>query len=89
MAPKVVSPLEEFLPWAIRPLAKRFLRPNKKSQVTRESFLSNPFLKFFSPSQTKETPSNIPKKEFYKFTKLENISVEYLEIICKNFTPRY
>jgi len=98
MAPKSVSPLEEFIPWAIRPLAKRLLRPNnnKKSQVTREAFLSNPFLKFFSPKKESSSFFNfdnshdvhdIPKNDFYKFSKLEDISVEYLLIICKDFTP--
>ncbi|CAI2166683.1 14470_t:CDS:2 [Funneliformis geosporum] len=56
MAPNVVSPFEEYIPWAIRPLAKRLLHLN----VT---------------------------KEFYKFSKLEDISVEYLLLICKDFTP--
>jgi hypothetical protein len=100
MAPKTGSPFEEFIPWAIRPLAKRIFRPNNnKTQVTREAFLANnPFVKFFSPK--KETSSlfnfNIPqnfdendvtKKEFYKFSKLEDISIEYLLLICKDFTP--
>src|SRR4051794_38287338 len=91
MAPKVVSPFEEYIPWAIRPLAKRIFRQNKKSQTTRETFSSNPFLKFFSPSPRKESfyniPQDVPKKEFYKFSKLEDISVEYLLLICKDFTP--
>jgi len=91
MAPKVVSPFEEYIPWAIRPLAKRLFRQNKKSQTTRDTFSSNPFLKFFSPSPRNESfyniPQDVPKKEFYKFSKLEDISVEYLLLICKDFTP--
>ncbi|CAG8435428.1 982_t:CDS:2 [Funneliformis mosseae] len=95
MAPKVVSPFEEFIPWAIRPLAKRLLRSSKKTKATtntttRESFLSNPFLKFFSPSTTTKDNSSFNlnvTKEFYKFSKLEDISVEYLLLICKDFTP--
>jgi hypothetical protein len=100
MAPKAVTPFEEFIPWAIRPLAKRIFRPNnnnknnKKSNVTREDFLANnPFVKFFSPK--KESSFNyhdfdeqeVTKEEFYKFSKLEDISIEYLLLICKDFTP--
>lgn len=87
MAPKTVSPFEEFIPWAIRPLAKRLLRPNKKSH---EQFLSNPLLKFFSPKKESfnfDNSRDVPKKEFYKFSKLENISVEYLLLICRDFSP--
>jgi len=94
MAPNVVSPFEEYIPWAIRPLAKRIFRQNKKSQTTREAFSANPFLKFFSPSPRKESslfnfnaPQDVSKKEFYKFSELEDISVEYLLLICKDFTP--
>jgi hypothetical protein len=87
MAPKTATPFEEFLPWAIRPLAKRIFRPNnnnnKKSQTTRDI---NPFFKFFAPFPRKES-QDVPKKEFYKFSKLEDISVEYLLLICKDFTP--
>ncbi|RIA87435.1 hypothetical protein C1645_287726 [Glomus cerebriforme] len=99
MAPKTVSPLEEYIPWAIRPLAKRLLRPNKNSQVKRDvrdvNFLTNPFIKFFSPKKNDTTLFNFDnfnydvsqKKEFYKFSKLEDISIEYLLLICKDFTP--
>ncbi|EXX77359.1 uncharacterized protein OCT59_005760 [Rhizophagus irregularis] len=104
MAPKTsATPFEEFIPWAIRPLAKRIFRPNSpnnknnKSHVTREAFLaSNPFIKFFSPKKESSFNFNnnnfndeedVTKKEFYKFSKLEDISIEYLLLICKDFTP--
>jgi len=94
MAPKSVTPFEEYIPWAIRPLAKRLLRSNnnKKSQAKKDVF-SNPFIKFFSPKQETSSLFNFDnfnepkKKEFYKFSKLENISIEYLLLICKDFTP--
>jgi len=92
MAPNTVTPFEEYIPWAIRPLAKRIFRNNKKSQTTtttRDAFSSNPFLKFFSPRKESfdVIPQDAPKKEFYKFSKLEDISVEYLLLICQDFTP--
>jgi hypothetical protein len=91
MAPRDATTLEEYLPWAIRPLAKRFLRPNKRptKAASRESFFSNSFAKFFSPpaSPTKEKFHSNLEKEFYKFSKLEDISIEYLLLICKDFTP--
>ena len=61
-------------------------------QAKKEAFSSNPFLNFFSSLSAKDSSSfnasrNNPKKEFYKFSKLENISVEYLMIVCRDFTP--
>jgi len=91
MAPKAGTPFEEYIPWAIRPLAKRLFRPNKKSsaQAKKEAFSSNSFLKFFSSLSTREASysQDIIKQEFYKFSKLEDISVEYLKLICRDFTP--
>lgn len=98
MAPKAtVTPFEEYIPWAIRPLAKRIFRAHKKSQQSqaqakKEAFTSNPFLKFLSSLSTTEASSydnsqDFINKEFYKFSKLEDISVEYLLLICRDFTP--